>query len=121
MTDLARAVLTQTALFFHLIGFASLFGVAVVQVRAQVRVARNGMMHGALTQLISGLVLAALMKNSLNPDALGAKLGIVLIIIVILAFYRRKTERIIPPLPFFTVFGLTLLEVIIALVWLPLH
>ena len=106
------------AVFFHLMGFASLFGVSAIQIRSSERIARNGMMHGALTQLVSGLVLVALKEPDVNHIAIGIKLLILVIIIGILDYYRHDKKRIIPTKPFFTVFALTLLEVVIAVVWL---
>lgn len=59
------------ALFFHPIGFAALFGVSAVQVRLPVRIAKNGMMHGALTQLVSGFVLMRTKSPDIWPHAAG--------------------------------------------------
>lgn len=115
-------ILEHIALFFHLVGFAALFGVAAVQVRAKERIARNGMMHGALTQLVSGLILAGVVifeGEEVSHVVLTVKCLIVLTIIGILFYYREKSEqRFIPAKPFFTVFGLTFIEVIIAVWWL---
>lgn len=110
-------LVTAIALFFHMVGFASLFGVAAVQVRAQERIARNGMMHGALAQLVSGAVLAEIDKAQIDPWALHVKGALLLIIIGILVYYRRDPRRVIPATPFFVVFGLTVVEVIIAVTW----
>jgi len=108
----------KIVLFFHLMGFASLFGVAAYQVRAQVKIAKNGMMHGALTQLITGPILAMLEHTQIDQTAAVIKLLIVLVIVGILAYYRRDPARIIPARAFFTVFALTFAEVLIAVFWL---
>lgn len=109
-------ILIKIALFFHLIGFASLFGVSAVQVRQPVRIARNGMLHGALTQLVSGLILMTTLED-INQMAAGIKFLILLGILGILFYYRRDEKREIPATPFFVVFGLTFVEVLIAILF----
>jgi MFS superfamily sulfate permease-like transporter len=106
------------ALFFHVIGFVALFGVSMMQIRARVRTVKSGMLHGALIQLVSGLILVAIKVSEINHFAATAKLVIICIILGILFYYRRNTERIIPALPFFAIVALTLVEVLIALAWI---
>lgn len=111
-------IITNIALFFHLMGFASLFGVSAVQVRQPLRIAKNGMLHGALTQLVSGMALVALNREEVNHAVAGIKLFILFIILSILFYYRRDTKREIPSTPFFVVFGLTFVEVILAITYM---
>ena len=60
----------------HLVGFAALFGGAFVQVKGPSRAVNAAMVHGVLTQLITGLLLVGLADEELQrieprPDAWG--------------------------------------------------
>jgi hypothetical protein len=82
--------------FLHFVGFASLFGGFFVQIRAASPVANAAMLHGALTQLVTGVLLVGL-AESVDDDEyvvdnakVAVKLVIVLIITVLVWVNRKK-------------------------------
>lgn len=110
--------LQNLLLVIHFIGFAALFGGAAVQVRAQARVVSAAMLHGALTQVVSGLLLIGVIEGggeSVNSAKMVVKLAVALVISVLCWVNRRKPS--VPPGLFFSIAGLTLLNVVIAVFW----
>ena len=83
-------------LIFHFIGLASLLGGVLVQVKDTI--AGKGrivaaMIHGALTQLVTGILLVGLIQmshGSVNNTKIAVKLAIVLIITVLVFLFRKK-------------------------------
>ncbi len=103
-------------LLLHFVGFAALFGGAFVQIKGPVRVVNSAMVHGALTQLVTGLLLVGLGEMNPDVDVNHVKIGIklaVLIVVTVLVFMGRKRD----PLPggwFWAIGGLTLANAAIA-------
>ena len=105
----------------HFIGLASLLGGFLVQMRSVEKGVNPAMVHGALTQLVTGLLMVGIVEmglvedEPLNMAKIGTKLVVVLIITV-LAFVGRKR-----PLPQTGIWGaigaLTLLNVVLAVFW----
>jgi hypothetical protein len=112
--DFAREVL----IFLHLLGMASLFGGAFVQIRASERVVNNAMLHGVLTQVVTGLLLVGILEAGTAPVdhvKVGVKFALAVVIAVLLVVNRRK-----PALPnglFFGLLGLTVVTVGVAVFW----
>jgi hypothetical protein len=111
-------IIEYIALFLHLVGFAVLFGFTIGQLRADAYVVKSGMLHGALLQLLSGLVLVGIKGTHINHIAAGVKLFILIAILGTLFFYERKEGKILPKGQFFAVLSLTLLEVLVAILWI---
>lgn len=106
-------------LFLHLLGMATLVGAFLVQLRAGAGAPLNqGFLHGAGLQLVTGLALQLLAPVT-HHDYNDAKLGIKLVVLIILGglalFYtlRRANPRWLP----FTLVGLTLVNVGLAVFW----
>ena len=104
-------------LLLHFIGFAALFGGAFVQInpKGQGRVINAAMLHGALTQLVSGVLLVGMLEmgdGTVNHPKIGAKL-LALLVIMVLAFANRKKPEISGGV-FWGIFSLTLLDAAIA-------
>jgi uncharacterized membrane protein len=78
----------------HFIGLASLLGGFLVQLRSTPRVVNPAMLHGALTQLVTGLALVgvgeAALDGEFNHVKIGIKLAILLVITVLVWVNRRK-------------------------------
>jgi hypothetical protein len=116
--DLLRDVLV----FLHFIGLAALFGGLFVQVKSSPRVVNNAMLHGILTQLVTGLLLVGLLEADDGFDADGSfhakiavKLVVALVIGVLVVMNRRK-----PALPdglYLGLLGLTTLNIAVAVFW----
>ena len=108
-------------LILHFVGIAALFGVWFSQLKAipagQARIL-PGMMHGAWTMLITGVILVGLqypLGNEVNNVKITVKLAI-LVAILVVALMNRKRETlagwVLPVLG-----GLTTANVLIATVW----
>ena len=112
--DLAHKLL----LVIHLLGMAALFGGAFVQLRDEVKVVNSAMLYGALTQVVSGLLLVGVIEGQNEPldhAKVGVKLAVALVIAV-LCWVNRAKEHI-PPGLFNGILLLTVANVVIAVFW----
>ena len=112
--DLLRDILV----FLHLIGMASLFGGLFVQVKADPRLVNNAMLHGILTQLVTGLLLVGVLEGAgehVDNVKIGIKFVVALVIGVLVIANRKK-----PALPgglYVGLLALTVLNVAVAVFW----
>lgn len=105
-------------LLLHLVGFAALFGGAFVQIKAPARVINKAMLHGAITQAVTGLLLVGVMEMdgaTVNHVKILVK-TLVLVAIVVLVLINRKRDDVAPG-AFFGVLGLTLVNAALAVFW----
>lgn len=112
--DLLRNLLV----FIHLLGFASLFGGAFVQVRDDVKVVNAAMLYGALVQVLSGLLLVGVIEGQDSPVdnvKVAVKLAVALVIAVLCWVNRRKEG--IPGGLFGAIWLLTTANVGVAVFW----
>ncbi len=110
--------LRDLLLVVHFGGFGALFGGAAMQVRSDQRSVNAGMLHGALTQVVSGVLLVGVIEgagNDVNSAKMVVKLAVALVIAALCWVNRRKAS--LPAGLFFTILGLTLANVIIAVFW----
>ena len=108
----------------HFVGLALLLGAFLVQVRDPEKTVTRWMWDGALTQLLTGVIMVGMIssgllgdeeKADLNEGKIGVKLAIVLVIAV-LAFVGKK--RPAPQVGLWATIGLlTLANVVIAVFW----
>lgn len=112
-------ILQQILVLLHLIGFASLFGGFLVQMRSAHPEINAAMLHGALTQLVTGILLVGLLEafseEPVNHIKIGIKL-LVTIVITILVVKNRKFESI-PKGLWGLLGGLTLINAALAVLW----
>ncbi|MGH3384815.1 MAG: hypothetical protein ACRDO1_09580 [Nocardioidaceae bacterium] len=116
--DFAHDVL----LFVHLLGMAALFGGAFVQVNLGERVVNNAMLHGALTQVVTGLLLVAILESEAasDPDVavdhakVGVKFGLAVVIGLLVWVNRGES---IPDGLYAGLLGLTAVTVGVAVFW----
>lgn len=113
-------ILFNILLFLHLVGFASLFGGAFVQMKGPNRVINPAIFHGALTQLLTGILLVGVKEmgdigNPVNNIKIGVKL-LVLIAIFVMVFINRKKDNV-PAGQFWAILALTLINAGIAVFW----
>jgi hypothetical protein len=108
-------------LVLHFVGLASLLGGFIVQMRSADKGVNPAMWHGALTQLVTGVLLVgiaesgSLVDEPLDMTKISVKLLIALVITV-LAFIGRKRQP--PQVPLWGIIGaLTLVNVVIAVFW----
>ncbi|MCU0283091.1 MAG: hypothetical protein MUD13_04210 [Candidatus Nanopelagicales bacterium] len=81
----------------HFIGLASLLGGFLVQLRSTPRVVNPAMLHGALTQLVTGLALVGLAEAALDYDVNHVKVGIklaILLVITVLVWVNRGKDAV---------------------------
>lgn len=114
-------ILFKLSLLLHFIGFAALFGGAFVQAKGPQRLINPAMWHGALTMLVSGLLLTTFWElgSFREADPNHMKIGIklaVMIAIFVLVLINRKKERVSDGI-FWGIFGLTALNAILAIFW----
>ncbi len=105
----------------HIIGIASLLGGFLTQMKAMgAGTARfvPAMLHGALTMLVTGIVLVGLNQaqdHPVNNIKIGIKMA-VLVVILALVYVKRDEEQIDKAL-FGAVGGLTMANIFIAVLW----
>jgi hypothetical protein len=111
-------VVEKALLFVHLVGMAALLGGGLVQVRLATRRVSRAMVDGALTQVVSGLLLVGVLEGrdeDFDHAKIGVKFAIGLVVAVLVWINRRKPE--IPGGLFAGVVALTLCNVAIAVFW----
>ncbi|MBL6631414.1 MAG: hypothetical protein ISQ77_08345 [Candidatus Nanopelagicales bacterium] len=112
-------------LILHFIGLASVVGGFLVQMKSTDRRVNPAMVHGALTQLVTGLLLVGLPEMGVATPYTGweawdhTKIALKLIltvIITILAFVGRRKPR--PQTGIWgAIGGLSIATIVIAVVW----
>ena len=118
-------LLLNLLLFLHLIGMAVLIGAFVAQVgQAALRIT-PGMLHGALTMLVTGLGLVwvvhvmhddhPLTEPAVNIAKVAVKL-LVLVAILVVILVNRKKEKVGVG-PWLAVGLLSMLDVAVAVFW----
>ena len=116
-------IVRDIVLFGHLLGMASLLGGALVQMRGKDRVVNAAMFHGAVTQVVSGILLVgvayALDDGAEGADVDNAKIGaklLVALVVLALCWTHRKRATVSEKV-FFAILGLTLANVAVAVFW----
>jgi FtsH-binding integral membrane protein len=112
-------ILRDILVFLHFIGLAALFGGLFVQIKSDPRVVNNAVIHGVLTQLVTGLLLVGVLEGMDDVEVNNAKVGVkllVALVIAVLAFANRKKTSI-PNGLFFGLMGLTVLNIGVAVFW----
>jgi hypothetical protein len=108
----------------HFVGLALLLGAFLVQVNSPEKTVTRWMWDGALTQLLTGVIMVGLIssgalgdeeKEELDTTKIAVKLVIVLVIAVLAFIGKRKPA---PQVPLWATIGvLTLANVVIAVFW----
>jgi hypothetical protein len=105
-------------LVVHLLGFGALFGGAFVQFRDDFKVVNTAMLYGALTQVVSGLLLVGVLEGQDEPvdnSKVGVKLLVALVVAVLCWVNRAKAS--LPAGLFNGILLLTVVNVVIAIAW----
>ncbi|HSK26782.1 MAG TPA: hypothetical protein VK894_07725 [Jiangellales bacterium] len=106
----------------HFLGLASLIGGWLVQMRARgERLVNPAMVHGAITQVATGVLLVGLAESvdSLGKDVDNAKIGVKLVVALVvlgLAWVNRR-KPVVPDGLYFIIGGLAVLNVVVAVFW----
>lgn len=105
-------------LILHFIGLASVVGGFLVQMRSAEKGVNPAMLHGALTQLVTGVILVGLAEMQ-DEDVDHAKIGVKLaitVIVTVLAFVGRKKP--LPQTGLWAAIGaLAIANIVIAVLW----
>jgi bacteriorhodopsin len=115
-------ILRNVLLVLHFVGMASLLGGVIAQVpaiKAGAGKINSAIFHGALTQLVTGVLLVGVIQMADLAEIDNAKIGVklaVVIVIMVLAIINRKKEKV-ANWALFTVAGLTLVNICIAVFW----
>lgn len=105
-------------LFLHFVGLASLLGGFLVQLSASTRRIVPAMLHGALTQLATGVLLVGV-DESLDEPVDNAKIAVklvVLLVVLTIVWVNRKRPSV-GETAYLTVGTLTTLDVGVAVFW----
>jgi lysylphosphatidylglycerol synthetase-like protein (DUF2156 family) len=111
-------ILRDVLVFLHFLGLAALFGGLFVQMRSDHRVVNNAVLHGVLTQLVTGLLLVGVLEG-LDAEVDNVKIGVKLVValvIAVLAFVNRK-KAALPNGLYLGLLVLTVLNVAVAVFW----
>jgi hypothetical protein len=116
-------ILEHVLLVLHFLGLAALIGGFLVQIKASTRVVNNAMFHGALTQLVTGILLVGIAYPLADGDEAqypdNAKIAVkllILLVIIGLILANRKKEAISTAV-WGAIGGLAILNVVIAVFW----
>ena len=116
-------IVRDIALFGHLLGMASLLGGAIVQMRGRERVVNPAMFHGSVTQVVTGVLLVVAAyglddeaeSSDLDATKIAVK-AVAAVIVLGLCSINRKRPTVSEAV-FFSILGLTLLDVAVAVFW----
>ncbi len=116
-------ILHNILVVLHFIGLASLLGGFLVQMKSfktKTAVINPAILHGALTQLVTGLALVGVAEMDADGGPLNyAKIGVkltVLLVIYALALANRKKSSVATPV-IGAIGALTILNIILAVFW----
>ena len=115
-------LLRNILLILHFVGLASLLGGVLVQIKPII--AGKGtvvpaMFHGALTQLVTGILLVGVIEMgalaAVDNGKIGVKLLVLIVITVLVVRYRKKVT--VPSWVLWAIGALTLANIVIAVLW----
>lgn len=110
--------LRDLLLFLHLIGMAAVVGGALVQIASPPRRITPMILHGGLTQVVTGVLLVGVLEADdaeVDHAKIGVKLVVALVIVALAWIYRAREE--VSDLIYFGILGLGLANVGIAVFW----
>jgi hypothetical protein len=104
----------------HFIGLASLVGGFIVQMSSPTKGVNAAMFHGALTQLVTGVILVGMVESgtvdgAVDTTKIAVKLVVVLVVTVLAFIGRKKTP---PQVALWGVIGaLSIANIFISVLW----
>jgi hypothetical protein len=107
-------MLKEILVLIHFFGFGSLFAGLIKERGSEPKLVNGYMLGGALTQLISGFILASLNEPEVNHTKIAVKLGVLVLILV--GVFKYRLSRI-PAKVFNGLLLLTVFNVAIAVLW----
>lgn len=110
--------LEHTLVVLHFIGLASLLGGFLVQIKTSPRVVNSAMVHGIITQLVTGILLVGIAESDDAPVD-HAKIAVkltVAVIVAVLVFANRKRD-VLSTGAWALIGGLTIANIVVAVFW----
>jgi hypothetical protein len=114
----------EVLVVLHFVGLALLLGAFLVQVRSTEKTVTHWMWDGAMLQLLTGLLMVALVSagalgddltESVDNAKFGVKLAIAVVLVVLSYIGKRRPA---PQVPLWATIGLlTMANVVIAVFW----
>ena len=113
------AVLFHAVLALHFLGLAALLGGAAAQLPTEKPAVTATMLHGALTQLVTGLALWTIVRSGLHQDVPTAKMAvkIALLGVILGALWSERAKQFVAQGLIYTVVGLAVAEIGVAVFW----
>lgn len=111
-------LLRHALLFLHFVGLASLVGGFLTQLRAQQRRVVPAMIHGALTQLVSGIALVGVdhgLDRPVNDDKATVKLVVLAVVLGLIWLNRSRPS--VSEAVYYGIGVLGLADIAIAVFW----
>lgn len=115
-------ILFEILVILHFAGLAALLGGVITQMSSKPKIINPAMLHGSLTQLVTGVAMVGLAESalpeeaeSLNMTKLTVKLLIVAVIVALCWVNRKRKD--VPVGLWAGIGGLTLLNICIAVLW----
>jgi hypothetical protein len=100
--------------FLHLLGFASVFGGLFTQIKQSEKQVNAAMLHGALTQVVTGIVLFVLELSEIDHMQIGIKFVLLIGLLVLFVVNRKRT---LSSLAYLTSLGLVVVITAVAVFW----
>lgn len=113
-------IVRDVFLVLHFVGLASLLGGFLVQMSSRTKHVQAAMFHGALTQLVTGVVLVGLayaLGNGEHVDNAKITVKLLVLVAITVLVLRGRRKESVPTGVWGAIGGLTLLNVVIAVVW----
>ncbi|MDO8106663.1 hypothetical protein Q6348_05565 [Isoptericola sp. b441] len=109
--------LKHLLLVLHFVGLASLLGGFLVQMKPKAKVVNAAMLHGALTQLVTGVALVGVVGaiDTVNYPKVFTKLVVLLVILGLVYAFRGRDK--VSTGVWGAIGGLTLANVVVAVFW----
>lgn len=112
-------ILRLIFIFFHFLGLASLLGGFLLQLSSAERRVVPAMIHGWITQLVTGIGLVGIdeaLGESFGGNAkVGTKLGVLVVIAVVM--FTAPRGQLLSQWRYFAIGGLTAVNVAVAVFW----
>lgn len=110
--------LEHVLVVLHFIGLASLLGGFLVQIKSSPRVVNSAMVHGVVTQLVTGVLLVGIAEAEdyeVDHAKVGVKLAVA-VVVAVLVFANRKRE-VLTTGAWGLIGGLTIANIVVAVFW----
>ncbi|WP_199422804.1 hypothetical protein [Actinotalea solisilvae] len=113
-------IVRDVLLVLHFVGLASLLGGFLVQMKPRTKKVVAAMVHGALTQLVTGVALVGTAYALGHGDDVdNAKIGVKLVVLLVITalVLRGRRQESVSTGVWGAIGALTLVNVVVAVVW----